>query len=833
MKQTQRVAEIVKAALELEPREWPGFLAESCAGDSELRTEVESLLQFQKEASAFIEDPALHIAAQTLSREAVEGVPGPIAGYRVLAKIGEGGMGNVYLAEDETLGRKVALKVVRPFTSTAGIVARFRHEERILASLNQPNIAQLYGAGATPDGTPFFVMEYVEGARIDEYCRRENLSLRARLELFRKVCAAVQHAHQRLVIHRDLKPSNILVSAVSEPKLLDFGIAKLLEAENAPASFAPTLVGVMTPDYASPEQVRGEAITTASDVYSLGVVLYEMLTEARPYRSKSRRPEEVARAVTEELPARPSTVVADDPQSAIRNPKSLRGDLDNILLMALRKEPERRYSSVAQFAEDIRRHLEGRPVIARKDTVGYRTAKFIRRNKIAVGAAALVALSLLGGMIATARQAQIAIAARDRAQRQAIKAERVTTFLQNVLGFSDPGWASSNPERKRDATVEEALREATRRAGIELADEPEALAAVHFTVGNSYRTQSRLTEAEPHLRAALDLRRRVLGPANSETGQSMVALAEWAIASGQHAEGEKLLQEALPIFQAANDRRWLAIALSDMGAVKIRTADYSGAEKFLHQALDSAQDLPGGDRALRAIAYGQLGAARREQGDLNRAAEFLQKSIEEYRALPGEPRVELGAALNELAGVAYLQQDDDRASRLAGEAFELYQRALGESHQSTAYPLMLQAEIHYRHGDDARAHEQIAHALEIQKRALPPEHLDLARSRITLGKIMMRRGDSRAAEVDLRAALETLTRALPVGHGAIAAAQGALGECLTRQDRPAEAEPLLLASYAVFAKTGGDGDLRSKIARERLVALYQAWGRPDEAARYR
>lgn len=401
----QEVAELVKSALECAPGERAAFLDRACAGDADIRSEVDSFLQFQDQASQFIEQGALRVAAETLAREPVLPSPQQFEGYQILSRIGVGGMGEVYLTQDTKLRRKVALKLVRAGMDTAEIVTRFRHEEQILASLNHPNIAQLYGAGVANDDIPFFAMEYVEGARIDEYCNAHALSTRARLQLFRKVCAAVHYAHQRLVIHRDLKPPNILVTKEGEPKLLDFGIAKLVEGQDALTQLQ-TLPGAMTPDYASPEQVRGETMTTSSDVYSLGVLLYELLTAQRPYRLKTRSAAEIARAITEQELDRPSTAVTrlDHSPSSILDPRSLRGDLDNIVLMALRKEPQRRYASVEQFSEDIRRHLEGRPVIAHKDTVAYRAAKFVKRQKFAVAAALVILSTLIAAIILTSHQ---------------------------------------------------------------------------------------------------------------------------------------------------------------------------------------------------------------------------------------------------------------------------------------------------------------------------------------------------------------------------------------------------------------------------------------------
>ncbi len=403
-----RIADIVEAALELERSEWPSFLDRECSGDPALRAEVESLLGYREQAAEFIEGAAIQANAEFFANEDSVLEPGQlVAQNQILSQIGAGGMGEVYLAEDLSLGRKVVLKLVKHGLGGRELIRHFHQEERILAGLTHPNIARLYGAAVTDDGVPYFVMEYVEGERLDEFCTLRQLPVADRLQLFRKICAAVAYAHQHLVIHRDLKPANIWVTPEGEPKLLDFGIAKLLDpGDDIPAEQTITLLGMMTPEYASPEQVRGETMTTASDVYSLGVILYELLVGQKPYRLTSRQPAAIARAITEEVPPRPSTAVASNQQPAIKNQKSLRGDLDNIVLMAIRKEPERRYASVAFFAEDIRRHLEGRPVIARKDTLRYRSAKFVARNKFGVAAAGVVLATLLGGIVTTQWEAE-------------------------------------------------------------------------------------------------------------------------------------------------------------------------------------------------------------------------------------------------------------------------------------------------------------------------------------------------------------------------------------------------------------------------------------------
>lgn len=442
-----RVKELFEAAADLDPSQRAALLEKECGGDKALRSEIESLLKSDEQTCDFIEQPAFAIPRDLFPENGEEPFAGRQFGaYEVIREIGRGGLGAVYLAAraDDEYRKQVAIKVIRRGLDTDDIIRRFRTERQILAQLDHPNIARLIDGGTTNDGLPYFVMEYVNGQPMNAYCDTKPLATTERLALFRKVCAAVTYAHQNLVIHRDLKPSNILVTQEGEPKLLDFGIAKLLSAGDELFTQTIPALRVMTPEYASPEQVKGEKITTTSDVYSLGVLLYELLTGQRPYRLKTRTPEEIARAITEQEPERPSTALThavNSPQSTVRNPvlsgakrsrmdpKFLRGDLDNIVLMAMRKEPARRYASVGQFSEDIRRHFDGLPVIARKDTLRYRSEKFIRRHRVGVTAAALIALTLIGGIITTFWEARRATQQRDRAERRFADVRKLSNAL--------------------------------------------------------------------------------------------------------------------------------------------------------------------------------------------------------------------------------------------------------------------------------------------------------------------------------------------------------------------------------------------------------------------
>ncbi len=416
----QQVNDLFDAAVELTGAERAQFLERECAGNTELRAEVGSLLAADADLSRFIENPILSIPPEIFPDATTELAGQQLGSYRIVREIGRGGLGKVYLAEraDDAYRKEVAIKLIRRGLDTEDILSRFRNERQILAQLDHPNIARLIDGGTTADGLPYFVMEYVPGQTLLEFCDARQLDTTARLQLFRQICAAVSYAHQNLVIHRDLKPSNILVTEDGGPKLLDFGIAKLLTSDEEALTQTIPGLRVMTPEYASPEQVKGGRITTSSDVYSLGVVLYELLTGQKPYRLTSRSAEDIAHAITEQEPERPSTALRHDSRSTIHESRSLKGDLDRIVLMALRKEPERRYSSAAALADDIERHLTGLPVVAHQDTFTYRASKFVRRHKAGALATALILLAIFAGMTGTLWQSRQAHLQRAQAERR-------------------------------------------------------------------------------------------------------------------------------------------------------------------------------------------------------------------------------------------------------------------------------------------------------------------------------------------------------------------------------------------------------------------------------
>lgn len=848
--QYQRVKEIFQAAVECEPGERAALLAESCNGDVELIHEVESLLEYQNRADKFIEKSAFEVGARLLTTDEADALEGKRIGqYKLIRRIGSGGMGLVYLAEraDKQFQKNVAIKIVRVGLDSAETSRRFAYERQILAALDHPNIAKLLDAGTTDGALPYLVMDYVEGAPINRYCDEHKLSTSQRLKLFHTVCSAVQFAHQRLVIHRDIKPGNILVSDDGVPKLLDFGIAKLLDPSLADAA-AHTQTGlrVMTPEYASPEQVRGLEVTTASDIYSLGVLLYELLTGERPYRITSRRPDEIARAICEQEPTKPSQAVSGKGQSAkrkelraksqersereqlatddgqqtnlkseIQNLKSLRGDLDNIVLKAMQKEPQRRYSSVEQFSEDISRHLEGLPVSARPDTFGYRSAKFIRRHKVGVTAAMLVGLSLIAGIVATAWQARAATAQRDRARAEAQKADELNRFLQRMLASADPS------VQGKDVTVARLLGEAAKRVDTEFSNQPETTAAMRSTIGMTYLALGLYDAAEPQLRAALETRQRSFGVNHPDVATSMNNLAQLLVEQGKIAEAEQLYRKALDIstrLRGADDLETAAI-MHNLAALLVLKGSLDEAEQMNRTELAIRRRKLGNKSEDVAKSLNDLGVVLGTKGDLAGAEQLHREALAITQQIYGPEHVNVAATLATVAAIVEERGDYVEAEKFYQQALAMRRKLLGPEHPTVTWTMYNYAYMLTRKGEYQKAEQLAREVLALRGKTLNDEHPMVASTLQVLAKSLMEQGDTRAAESFLRESLELRRKSLPTDHWLIGNSESILGECLIRLGRFREAEPFLREGYAKLKSKFGPDHSRTREAWQRLNRL--------------
>ncbi|RMI19785.1 MAG: serine/threonine protein kinase, partial [Calditrichaeota bacterium] len=550
--QWQNVQDLFEKALTKPPSERENFLKEACGDNSQLYREVASLLQADSDTHDLLKSPAFDTFGFMDSLPHSGQRIGP---YRVIEELGMGGMGAVYLAEraDGQFEQQVALKLIKTGMATQQILKRFQSERQILARLQHPNIARLLDGGITDDGAPFFAMEYIQGEPITAYCDRHRLSIEERLKLFIMVCEAVQYAHRNLVVHRDLKPNNILVTEEGVVKLLDFGIARMLDEESlAVGGQTLTQAGtrVLTPEYASPEQVRGEPVTTASDIYSLGVLLYELLSGKRPYEVSSTSPLEMEKIICQTTPPKPSSAFKQlantNPEHPVESPpgeiarrrgtspeklkKQLSGDLDTICLMALRKEPERRYQSAQQMAEDIKRYLTDRPLLARPDTFEYRFRKFVGRNRTLLTGISMVMVLITALVIYyTVRLSR----ERDRAQLEARKATQVSQFLSSLFEVSEPGQSMGEA-----ITARELLDKGAARLETELATQPEVQATMMDVIGEVYYSLGLYDQSLSLLQKALDIRRRLFGEVHPDVARSQVALGNILREMGKYPEAE-------------------------------------------------------------------------------------------------------------------------------------------------------------------------------------------------------------------------------------------------------------------------------------------------------
>jgi len=638
------VKTVLSEALDLETGRRRQFLDSACEHDADLRAEVDLLLAHQVDSENDpIEECAADAARFRLAQD-VTRIGSRIGAYKIVREIGHGGMGTVYLGErdDKQYRQQVAIKLINPGLGGETIRRRFRNEMQILADLNHPNIARLFDGGQTADGVPYLVMEYVEGSPINHYCNDRNLSTEQRLKLFCTVCDAVQYAHQHLVIHRDIKPGNILVTSEGLPKLVDFGIAKLLDNGKSIPDATTTVMPFMTPQYASPEQVYGLSATTATDIYSLGVVLYELLTGRSPYRLKSRVPHELAQAILDQEPQR----------------QRLKGDLDNIVLMAMRKEPQRRYASAQQFAEDIHRHLDGLPVRARQDTFSYRAGKFIRRRKLAVAAAALILLTLLVGIITTAWQARVARAERARAERRFNEVRQLANSI--VFEVHDAIVNLPGSTQARALIVERGLnyldslaQDAAGDRGLqrELAAAYEKLGAVQYTPSVAHLGDLE-GALQSHRKAAALREALVAADPNNRDYRRELLDSYWFIATllGKQGDSQRelqMLRQQLPARQelaAAEktdfvDRYNLAGTYAYIGSLSMKMGDVQGALENQREALKIRETLveldPNAARSRRAltISYEYLGLATDLAGDTKGALELQQRGLEMRESL--------------------------------------------------------------------------------------------------------------------------------------------------------------------------------------------------------
>jgi eukaryotic-like serine/threonine-protein kinase len=805
------------------------YLAELASRDPDLVPAVEALLAADERA-----DPGLQTRPLLGSLlEAIDGRDGPgparpgdrVGVYRILRELGRGGMSVVYLAErdDELLSQQVALKFLRVDPAGEAGVRRFERERQILAMLSHPGIARLFDARIDPVGRPYIVMEVVDGAPIDRHCDEFDIGLEGRLRLFRRVASTVEYAHRHLIVHRDLKPSNIFVTPDGDVKLLDFGIAKLVHPgvdEEAVPPLTEEGRRMLTPEYASPEQVRGEAITTATDVYQLGLVLYELLTGFRPFVSGRHRPPDLERMICDEEPDRPSDAVRapdrPDPPAALGTRGSLarrlRGDLDNIVMKALEKRPERRYSSVAELRDDLEAFRLGWPVRARRPTVGYRTWKFLKRHRVGVALAAGVGAVLVSYAVTTSVQAR-------RLATEAARTEQVKDFLTSLFTAASPG-VRRGDELTALALVEEGLR----RVEEELADEAELRAELQTVLGELLSALGRYEASATQLRAALETRRKLLGPRHDDVARTAHALGFSLHHQGRYREAEERLREALEIRIGlfGENSREVAVTLDELGDVLHSRGAFPEAEAVLRRALDIPLAVVGDE--ARAVARRHLANVHRDRGTPDEAEPLYRRSLSVLTARLGSVHPVTALTRSELGLHLALTGSFDEAEALLEENFDGYARLYPAGHAMEGTTFRNLGVLRLRQGRPDEARAALERALEIYRSTLPADHALVPRAQRFLAQALFELADLRSATGVAEGALEALRRLELTDHPAVADALETLGRVHLSEGRAAEAAALLSEALAVRERSSGPGDVRLEATRH-AVALARAQAR--------
>ncbi|MFN1833788.1 protein kinase domain-containing protein [Balneola sp. MJW-20] len=755
----EKIESILDTALTLSGDSRTQYINTACGGDNDLLNEVYDILRAMEES----EKESFLQAASDENRELLKDLTDieigqqhdliglKIGSFRVTELIGEGGMGSVYKAEreDGEFDQQVAIKIVQPSHPTKDLISRFHMERKILAGLHHPNIASLYDGGITGDGIPYLVMEYVKGIPIDRYCDENKLSIPERIELFLDVCKAVQHAHSNLVIHRDLKAENIYVTSQGQVKVLDFGIAKLADPEMSEQDLLITRPGqkLWTPNYASPEQVKGTGITTSADIYSLGVLLYKLMTGQFPIDLKNKKMSEIGSLISEQSPLKPSESVLNtgnsEPFSLSGINKwslELKGDIDAIILKALRKEAERRYLSAEQFKEDLQRHLDGFPVLARPDRYGYLAAKFYKRNKVAVSSVLLlfiiaVSAAVISTDFALEKQKAEILAQEEAAEarRQTEIANTVNLFLQQIIGQADP---LTNPNGQ-NLTLMEAVELANGLVEESFSEQPEVEAAVRYTLGVVDMNLGRLERSIDQLNQALVLAENSFGKGHRQTMEMRSQLGLAYIRNGMNDEAQKVLEAGLEEARNARveDYPASAMVLNELGLMYLYRGDGASAEPYLRESASQKEQVYDENNPDYLTTLHNLSGAMMMQGKLDEATELATDVLERRKIARGEFHPQVAQSLNVVAHMLMQAGKYSEALTYREQDLEMRQKLYEGDHPDKARAMHNIANLYLSLDEPSKALPMEQDALEMWKRTLPANHPDIMRGTVVLARI--------------------------------------------------------------------------------------------------
>lgn len=839
----EKIQAIFDQVADVDKNKQEQLLDKLCTGDEALKQEVVSLLLSDEQDLSFIEKPAAELINLGVSKISAGT---KIGHYKIIKQIGYGGMGEVYLAEreDKQFKQKVALKIIKKGMDSSETLRRFHDERQILARLNHPHIARLYDGGMTADNLPYFTMEYIEGRPITDYCDRNELSVPERLELFCDVLAAVSYAHSNFIVHRDLKPGNIIVNSEGQVKLLDFGIAKLVtESELEDDNMTRTGFRVMTPGYASPEQIKGEAITTASDVYSLGVILYELLSGNQPFEIKGKTPGEIEQLICQTDPKRPSTQVtrnrtennsAEDLSiiSGQRHtvPEKLRrilkGDLDNICLKSLEKEPLRRYSSVEQLKDDIGRYLKGLPVLARPATYSYRAGKFVKRHSTAVFTlSSVTALIIFLVVYYTIQLSQ----ERDKAQLEAQKAKKVSEYITSIFEYANPSVAKGETITPRDL-----VEQGRKRIDEELTDQPEVRVEMLKVISDVYYSMGDFEEARELSQEALQVmyehdKDNIAGIAEiyHSMGDLSYDLGEFAQADSQYQRAYDLKKSVL-----SPDDTLIAKELIGLGTLARRDNNFEKSEKMYKEALriqEASLEKPHLD-----IAYtmNNLGRLYQNNEMYDKAEPLLVEGLAMRRELLGDETFETIASMGSLASLYYNSKQLEKAEKIYQEAKENIIKIAGYDHFYTAGIIQSLANVEAELKKYDEAEKLYLKSIEILKKVLPVDHLNISYPLSGYGRLLVLSGRYDEGIKILDEALRVRLLALPEDDTNIAMVYTYLGRAYYFKEEYAKAESFLNKAYTSFESRLGRENKKTQEVVRYLVDLFAQNGDSDRLKTY-